>query len=65
VVDILTQILPAVAGDQHGLRALVELLLEESVRLGQPVGDTPLKDWLTDVPGEGKARRAAHTLLAM
>ncbi len=67
VLDVLTETesLPAVACDQHGLHALVELVLEESVRLGRPVGHAPLKDWLTELPGEGQPHLAARTLLAM
>ncbi|MGH3348412.1 MAG: hypothetical protein ACRDO4_15640, partial [Nocardioides sp.] len=63
VIDVLTAALPGMDRGQTGITALVELLLDESLRLGRTPADARLRAWLEAWSGGSKAARAARRLL--
>ena len=65
VADVLTRLLPTIDSDTRGLHVLIELLLEETVRLGRKVDEPQLRKWLGSMSGSGRGAKAARQLLSL
>ena len=65
VVDTLTALIPKLAAGYPGLYALLDVLLQERLRLGGGVDDTTLREHLATITGSSKAARSARALLAL
>jgi hypothetical protein len=63
--DVATGLLPALDPRAHGLSALLEWLLDDTLRRGARTDDPPARAWLATVPGAGRGRRAAAALLTL
>ncbi|HEY0646017.1 MAG TPA: DUF6493 family protein [Nocardioides sp.] len=63
VVDLLTRLLPQLPTDHRGLTKLLDVLRDELLRLGRPVADPALTQWLGDFSGSSAASRTARLLL--
>lgn len=62
-IAVLTRVLPTLPSDLRGLHAPLGVLLEESLRAGQPPTDPDLRAWLSRLSGSSKAARSARRLL--
>ncbi|GAA3625446.1 DUF6493 family protein [Microlunatus ginsengisoli] len=65
VVDTLTRLVPQLPPGYPGLYALLDVLLQERLRLGGGVDDTVLRERLATLTGSSKAARSARALLAL
>jgi hypothetical protein len=65
VVETLTALLPTVSAKLHGVHTLLEVLLEETIRMGGEVTDVAMRRWLEQMPVGGRAARAARQLLLL
>jgi hypothetical protein len=63
VVDLLTHLLPQLPTDHRGLTTLLDVLRDELIRLGRPVTDPALTQWLGGFSGSSAASRTARLLL--
>ena len=63
VVGLLTALLPDLASDHRGLNKLLELLRDQSIRLGVGVTDPSLVRWLHQYTGGSASARTARLLL--
>lgn len=63
VVDLLTMLLPQLGSDHRGLNKLLDLLRDQSIRLGRRVTDPALARWLGDLTGSSTAAKTARLLL--
>lgn len=64
VVDVLSALLPQVDRSTRGIGKLLEVFLNESLRLGRVADDAVLREWLTGFKGSSLAARHAKQLLA-
>jgi hypothetical protein len=62
-VDLLTHLLPQLPTDHRGLTTLLDVLRDELIRLGRPVTDPALTQWLGGFSGSSAASRTARLLL--
>lgn len=65
VTDVLCNLLPMLERTDHGIGALLAVLLEECARTGDMVRAPALRDWLASFSGSSSAARSARALLAM
>ena len=63
MVGLLTALLPDLASDHRGLNKLLELLRDQSIRLGVGVTDPSLVRWLHQYTGGSASARTARLLL--
>ncbi|PWC04324.1 DUF6493 family protein [Agromyces badenianii] len=63
VVDLLSVLLPQLPTDHRGLNKLLDLLRDQSIRLGLRVTDPTLHTWLGQVTGSSAAAKTARLLL--
>jgi hypothetical protein len=63
LVDLLTVLLPQLPAHHRGLHKLLDLLRDQSIRLGRPVTDPALHAWLGQVTGTSAAAKTARLLL--
>lgn len=64
VVDLLTALLPRLDRGLRGLGGLLQLLLDEQLRLGRVTEDGTLREWLVGFTGSSAAAKTAKALLA-
>ncbi|MDO5083677.1 MAG: DUF6493 family protein [Arachnia propionica] len=64
VVDLLTALLPRVDRGLRGIGGLLQLLLDEQLRLGRVTEDGALREWLAGFTGSSAAAKTAKKLLA-
>ena len=64
VVDLLSALLPGLDRGLRGIGGLMQLLLDEQLRLGRVTEDEALRDWLAGFTGSSAAARTAKALLA-
>ena len=64
VVDVLTALLPQLDLKTRGVGALLTVMLDESLRVGQAASDSVLREWLARFGGSSAAAKAAKALLA-
>ena len=65
VIDVLTALLPRLDRSMVGLGALLNVLLDESLRHARSPADTVLYDWLADFRGASATAKTARTLSAL
>jgi hypothetical protein len=63
VVDVLTSLVPQLGPSYRGLAALLDVLHDQSLRLGATPTDPALRATLEQVTGSSKAARTARALL--
>ena len=61
--DVLQASLPRIDAAARGMHSILEVLLDESARLGRRPDDAKLRDWLGSIRGSGKAPKMARALL--
>lgn len=65
VIDVLTRVLPDLSPSRRGVNELLDVLLQEQIRVRGVVVDPKLTAYLDSVKGSGKAALAARGLLAL
>ncbi|MDO5083678.1 MAG: DUF6493 family protein [Arachnia propionica] len=63
VVDLLTALLPRVDRELRGIGGLMQLLLDEQLRVGRVTEDGALRAWLAGFTGSSAAAKTAKKLL--
>ncbi|MDO5067188.1 MAG: DUF6493 family protein [Propionibacteriaceae bacterium] len=63
VVDLLTALLPRLDRGLRGVGGLLQLLLDEQLRLGHSCQDPALREWLAGFTGSSAAAKTAKKLL--
>ena len=64
VVDLLSALLPGLDRGLRGIGGLMQLLLDEQLRVGRVTADEAFREWLTGFTGSSAAARCAKALLA-
>ncbi|WP_185744231.1 hypothetical protein, partial [Arachnia propionica] len=64
VIDLLTALLPRLDPGLRGIGGLMQLLLDEQLRVGRLTEDETLREWLAGFTGSSAAARCAKALLA-